>query len=96
MIPRADQYTLDSLKAQADIVDEVTELITYLGYFNPILDLSDAEKESTACCAVIMITQTAPDGTYPNKTKTAFAEGHFMYDQIWNNRATLNYKYKKF
>jgi hypothetical protein len=97
MLPQADQYTLDSLKANADIVLEVDESNMYLGFCKPGTDGTNEEKKAQAIWSIIKVTETItdPETGYPKETEVNFAGGVFSYGCVWNDYATYNYIYKK-
>ena len=92
--PQADQYTLDTLKANADIIEEVTALITYIGMIKPQTPGTDADKQAAPVWTIAKIEQSAPDGTYPNTTTVKFADGIAAFNKVWNDRAGYNYTFK--
>lgn len=75
----------DFLKGTADIIDEVSDELTYLGFFMPA-----NANEATATASVCRIQKTA------TITRIMWANGNFMFNNIWNNRASLTYTYKNF
>jgi hypothetical protein len=73
------------LKGTADIIDVASDTVTYLGFFR-----QGNANEATATASICRI-QTA--GTI---TRIMWANGSFMFNNIWNNRASLTYAYKNF
>jgi hypothetical protein len=94
MLPQTDQYTLSNLKANADIIEEVSALITYVGIIKPGTTGTDEQKAAAAVWSIIKIVQAAADGTYPNITSVKYADGMAVFNKIWNNRATYDYIFK--
>lgn len=94
MNPQADQYTLTGLKANADIIEEVNALVTYLGMIKPGTPGTDDEKAAAPVWTIVKITQAAADGTYPNTTTVKFAAGIAAFNKVWNDRAGYDYTFK--
>ena len=65
---------------EADIIDEATDDLTYLGYY--------LNGDSTAC----LIKKIEKTGTI---TTFKYPLGRLEYDQSWANRALLTYNFKR-
>jgi hypothetical protein len=63
----------------APIVDEVSNVLSYVGYA-PL-----GTKVTEAKWKVLRVSKTG------NVTTTEYAGGLMLYNQIWNDRATLTY-----
>lgn len=92
--PQIDQYTLSQLRQSADIIEEVSALVTYIGIIKPGSGGTDEQKAAAAIWSIIKVVQSAPDGTYPNISTIKFADGMAIFNKNWNNRATYNYLFK--
>jgi len=75
----------DYIRGTADIIDTVSDKLTYLGFFK------DGNGEEDTSTASICRIQT--EGTI---TRIMWAGGSFMFNKIWDNRASLTYAYKNF
>lgn len=88
-ITYADSRDIDKLKAAADIIEEVSDLVTYLGFCKP-----GTENETSPQWSILKI---VADGTeYPIVTTNKWAEGLCSYNLSWSERATYSYQYKGF
>lgn len=65
------------------IIDEVSALVTYVGYGNLGAD------PAKAVWRILRITKTA--ASPPCVTTVEYAGGSMKADQIWDDRATLSY-----
>lgn len=65
-------------------IDEVSDLVTYVGYGAP------GESESAANWKIKRITATNASG-FAGVIKIEWADGNLKYDNIWANRASLIY-----
>jgi hypothetical protein len=92
--PRADQYTLDALKASADIIVEVSALVCYVGFCQPGTIGTNLQKKAMPIWSIMKIEQFQPDGLYPNATETTFANGIMGYNLVWNDYAGYDYSFK--
>jgi hypothetical protein len=92
--PQADQYTLDQIKASADIIEEVSALVSYIGFCQPGTAGPNEEKKALPIWSIMKIVQSVPDGTYPNETEMNFAGGIMGYNLTWNGRSGYDYKFK--
>jgi len=74
------------LHEQADVIDEASETITYLGFFrNGVVD----ENEDVDQCKILKIE------TIDNITTRKWADAeHINYNKNWTERATDKYTYK--
>jgi len=75
---------LEILYATADIVDEVSSTVTYLGFQSTGISVSSAYW---AICKIEI------SGTI---TTTKWADGSRNENYIWDNRATYTYLFKMF
>lgn len=89
MIPAANSYNIDRLRASADIIEEVNGLETYLGFCTPGTIAEDAPTWS-----ILKIEASAED--YPIITRFKWAGGFCLYNLKWSERLTYEYTYKKF
>ena len=79
------------LNERADLVDEPSEAVTYLGYYQPQTGdgaLTTAQTQALARWTIARITVTGAI------TLTEYAGGSMAYNQIWDDRAALSYKLK--
>ena len=90
----ADQFTLNDLKGNADIIEEVSALVAYIGIIKPGTSGADPEKAAAAVWTIIKVEQSAPDGTYPNITTVKYADGMAIFNKTWNFRGSYNYIFK--
>lgn len=80
---------LELILAKADIVEEASATVTYLGYAakgNP--------ATSASSWAVCKVTQSG--SSYPITTTIQWSNASFNKDQIWDDRTSLTYQYKNF
>lgn len=96
LLPRADQYTLNDLKGIADIIEEASSLVTYIGIVKPQTEGTDEQKKAAAIWTIIKVEQSAEDGIYPNVTTILFPDGIASFSKVWNDRATYDYTFKVF
>ena len=89
MTPRADQYNLADLRASADIVEEYSDKITYLGFCKPGTTSLADEKWSILKIEQFGIVQ-------PFTTTFQWAKGLCAFHLKWTDRYTHPYEYKKF
>jgi hypothetical protein len=92
LLPHADQYTLNDIKGAADIVEEINELVTICGFCQPQTTGTDTEKKAMKIWSLLKITQSGT--TYPITTTIQWAGGICSYNQVWNDRAGADYKFK--
>jgi len=77
------------LRTAADIIEEKTELVTFLGFCKP-----GTTSESEAGWSILKIIQS---GTVkPITTRFLWAEGFCFYNLSWTDRNLFNYQFKKF
>jgi len=77
------------LKGAADIIVEADALTTYLGFCEPGTLLTSAPK-----WAVCKIVQNG--AAYPIETRCLWADGNFVFNQVFDNYAALTYKFHNF
>ena len=80
---------IDSLRASADIIDEVDGLTSYFGFCSPGTIGTDEAKFS-----IMKITQSA--AAYPILTTFTWANGSSAYNLVWDNWATYSFQFKTF
>ena len=88
-----DTSTLAALRQAADIIEEVSEYVTYIGILAPATPGTDNEKQAAAAWMIVKVEQAAAEGVFPNVTTATYAENAPLFNKIWNNRATYSYKY---
>lgn len=94
LLPKSGQSNLDDLKANADIIEEVSALVTYIGIVQPNTTGDNTAKQAAAIWTIIKVTQSAADGVYPNVTTICYADGIAAFNKVWDDRATYNYIFK--
>lgn len=94
LLPKSGQMNLDQLKANADLIEDVSELVSYIGIIKPRTIGTTDQKKAAPIWTIIKVVQSAPEGTFPNTTEILYANGNASFCNIWNDRATLNYIYK--
>ena len=77
------------LKGAADIIIEQDALTTYLGFTESNNQLTSAPK--WAICKIVQ-----NGAAYPIITKMLWADGNFVYNQVFDDYATLNYQFRNF
>ena len=88
MVPFASGQNIDSLRASADIIEEVDGVTTYLGFCQPGTLLTSDPKWS--------IMQIVEGAALPKLTVFKWATGSCAYNLIWDNRAGYAYTFKNF
>ncbi len=71
---------LEQASREASIIDEVSDNLTYIGYF---------QNGDSTLCLIKKIEKTATVTTFQ------FPEGKMSFDQDWAGRAGLTYNFKK-
>ena len=90
-----DISTLPRLRQSADIIEEASALITYIGIIEPGTPAgTDETKLDADVWMIIKVEQSAAEGIYPNVTTIKFAEAATSFSKVWNNRATYDYKFR--
>jgi len=89
MIPASNSFNIDRLKASADIIEEVSALVTYLGFSRP-----GTTDEAAPEWSILKVEATAED--YPIVTRFKWAGGFCLYNLQWSERLTYDYQFKKF
>ena len=87
--PRADQYNIADLRAAADIIEEVSETVTYMGFCAP-----DTANTAAAKFSIMKIESSGM--VKPITTTFKWAEGLAAFSHVWDNRAAYTYKFKRF
>jgi hypothetical protein len=87
--PYADSYSIDRLRASADIVYEKDANTTYLGFCAPGTLLTSEAKWS-----IMKIETTA--AAAPAFTYFTWANGQCSYNLVFDNRDDYDYSYHKF
>lgn len=85
----ADKNQIANLKASADLIEEVSDLVTYLGFC-----ASGTTGTDQPTWSVLKITQSGT--VQPILTSFLWADGKCSYNKVWNDRAGYTYTYKKF
>ncbi len=78
------------LLQKADIVEEVSDLVTYLGFCNPG-ENGVTSGDFWAICKVEM-----NQAAYPRTTTIKWVNGQQTRNQVWDDRATLSYLQRRF
>ena len=89
MIPAASTFNIDKIRASADIIEEVSGLVTYLGLCQPGTVGTDEPKWS-----IMKITQSGD--SFPLLTTFQWAGGSCAYNYTWDGRADYVYGFKTF
>lgn len=87
--PYASNQVIADIRGAADIIDEVDELTTYMGFCFPGTTGTDEPKWS-----IMKIVQSGIET--PVITTFKWAGGTCSYNHIWDNRAALEYSFKNF
>jgi hypothetical protein len=87
--PKADQQNISDLRSTADIVEEIDEYTTYLGFCSPGTANTAAPNWS-----ILKIEQSG--GIFPILTTFRWANGLCAFNLVWDNRAGYDYKFKNF
>ncbi len=94
MLPIADQHTINNIKGSADIVEEIDALTTILGFCKPDIEATDEEKKAMPIWSLLKVTES---GTiFPILTEMKWGAGLCVFNQVWNDRAAVDYKFRKF
>ena len=88
-INKADQQNIADLRAASDIVEEVSNLVTYLGFCAP-----GTIATSEAKFSILKIEQSG--SALPIITTFKWATGICSFNLVWDDRATYEYKFKNF
>ena len=89
MINYANGRDIDRIKATADIIEEVSETVTYLGFCSPGTTATSDPRWS-----ILKIVQSG--AAYPILTSSKWADGQCCFNLVWDNRAGYNYTFKNF
>lgn len=89
MIPRADHFNIADIRAAADIIEEATDNVTYLGFCDANTPATSSPKWS-----ILKIEQSGI--VKPILTTFKWATGLCSYNLVWDNRADYEYTFKKF
>lgn len=92
--PYAATSNIADLRASADIIEEVSDNEIYFGFVQPGDYGTDAEREAAPIWSIMKVVISGT--TAPIVTKYQWAGGIAGFSHVWNNRAALEYKYKKF
>ena len=87
--PKADQYNISDLRACADIIEEVSDNVTYLGFCRP-----GTTDEAAPTWSILKIEQSGV--VQPITTRFKWANGLCIFTLKWSERASFNYSYKNF
>ena len=87
--PKASNENISDIRAAADIVEEVNDNTTYLGFCAPGTTGTNQPNWS-----IMKITQSG--AALPVTTRFLWAGGLCAFSEIWDSRADLNYKFKNF
>lgn len=88
-IVSANSADIDRIKAAADVIEEVDELITYLGFCAP-----GTTATNVPAWSILKIEQSG--AVLPILTTQKWATGLCAYNLIWDNRAAYQYTFKNF
>jgi hypothetical protein len=89
MTPKADQYNLSDLRAAADIVEEYSDKVTYLGFCAP-----GTEHTESPAWSLLKIEQFGT--VQPFTTTFQWATGLCSFNLKWSERYNYQYKFKQF
>lgn len=87
--PRADQFNIADIRSAADLIEEKTELITYLGFCHP-----GTTSESEPRWSILKIEQSGV--AKPVLTSFKWAQGLAAYSHKWSERHNYDYKFRNF
>jgi len=87
--PKADQQNIADLRSTADIIEEVTDNVTYLGFCNP-----GTTDEAAPSWSILKIEQF--NLVQPITTRFKWATGLCAFNLQWSQRAGYVYQYKNF
>ena len=90
-LPRAESQNMDELRASADMITEVSDRVTFLGFCLPGTTGTNAPGWS-----ILVIEQSNTPGSYPNTTSFKWALGMCAYNLIFDNYLTYSYEFKNF
>jgi hypothetical protein len=88
-IQQADYTNIADLRASADLIEEKTDLITYLGFCEPGTTAETDEK-----WAILKIEQSGT--AKPVKTSFTWAKGQCLFKLKFSERNNYPYSFKKF
>ena len=89
LTPKADQFNISDLRAAADIIEEVSDTKTYLGFCSP-----GTTSESDATWSILKIEHS---GTVkPIITTFKWATGLCFFNLKFSERGNYEYKFKNF
>lgn len=94
LAPYASSRTVADLRASADIIEEVSANVIYFGFCKNGDYGTDDERQAAPIWSIMKV-EISGDA-FPITTKYLWAGGLCSYSQVWNQRADLEYKYKKF
>lgn len=86
---KVDFSNIADLRTTADIIEEVNDNITYLGFCQP-----GTTDEASPSWSILKIGQSRI--VQPITTRFQWANGLCAFNLAWSQRATYNYKYKNF
>jgi hypothetical protein len=89
LTPRADQYNIADIRSAADIVEEFSDKITYLGFCSPGTTEVDQPNWS-----ILKIEQFGT--VQPFTTHFKWATGLCSFNLKFSERLILPYSFKKF
>lgn len=87
--PKADSQNIADLRSAADIIEEVSDNLTYLGFCAP-----GTTDEAAPSWSIMRIEQAGI--VQPLTTRFKWANGLCSFNLSWTKRAEYNYKYKNF
>lgn len=93
MIPFASHRDIDRLRSAADIIEQLDELTTYLGFCQPGTLTTAEDKWSIM---KIVEAATGDPGELPTVTTFQWADGSCAYNLVWDDRADYDYYFKNF
>lgn len=90
--PRADQFTIADLRANADIIEEKTDNVTYLGFCKPGTEGTIAQKKAMPIWSIMKIESSGI--VKPITTTFLWPRGLVSFCDVWNDRDALDYQLK--
>ena len=89
MTPNASTFNIDKIRSSADLIEEVSGTLTYMGICKPGTVGTDEEKWS-----IMKIVQSGE--AFPILTTFQWAGGSCAYNYKWDDRAGYAYGFKTF
>ena len=83
--------SVDQLKASADVIEQVSDTVTYLGFRNPIPGDVMPDWDSPIW-SIMKIEQSG--NVYPILTTFTWMNGSMNFDQKWSERGNYQYYFR--